>query len=188
MNTANPYQVPRSNVDHFGSAENDYSEIKVLSIKGRIGRLRYLGYSMGYSLLIYLVFGILAAVSAGMGLPKAVLLGILGIAYVLVIVLGIMLTIQRAHDFNTTGWITLLALVPLLNLMFLFIPGTDGENRFGKKTPPNRGGMVWWVLIPVFIAIIGIVAAIALPAYQAYVNKAQAAAGGQVFAPATQPE
>lgn len=188
MSTANPYQIPRSNVDHTVSGGGDYSEVKVLSIRGRIGRLRYLGYSMGYSLLIYLVFGILAAVSVGMGLPQAVLLSILGIAYVLVIILGIMLTIQRAHDFNTTGWITLLALVPLLNLMFLFIPGTDGENRFGKKTPPNRGGMIWWVLIPVFIAIIGIVAAIAIPAYQAYVNKAQATAGGNVLAPASQPE
>lgn len=187
MSTANPYQVPRSNVDHIGSGGHEYSEVKVLSIKGRLGRLRYLGYSIGYTLLIYLVFGILGAISAGLGLPKPVLLGVLGVAYVLVIVLGIMLTIQRAHDFNTTGWITLLAFVPLLNLMFLFIPGTDGENRFGKKTPPNPRGMIWLIVIPL-IVIIGIVAAIAIPAYQAYVNKAQAAAGGQVFAPATQPE
>ena len=188
MNTANPYQVPRSNVDHNISGGNDYSEVKVLSIKGRLGRLRYLGYSMGYTLLIYLVSGVLAAITAGMGLPQTVMWGVLGIAYVLAIVLGIMLTIQRAHDFNTTGWITLLALVPLLNLMFLFIPGTDGENRFGKKTPPNRGGMIWWILIPLTIMIIGIVAAIAIPAYQSYVNKAQAAAGGNVLAPASQPE
>lgn len=187
MSTANPYQVPRSNVDHTVSGGGDYSEVKVLSIKGRIGRLRYLGYSMGYTMLIYVIFGALAAAMVGMGFPQA-MWGVLGIAYLLIILLSIMLTIQRAHDFNTTGWITLLALVPLLNLMFLFIPGTDGENRFGKKTPPNRGGMIWWILIPLSIMIIGIVAAIAIPAYQNYVNKAQTAAGGNVVAPASQPE
>ncbi len=184
MGTANPYQVPQSNVDHH--AQGEYSEVNVFSIKGRIGRLRYLGYSMGYSMLIYLVFGVLAAVMAGMGFPKA-MWGVFGIAYLGVIVLGIMLTIQRAHDFNTTGWITLLALVPLLNLMFLFIPGTDGENRFGKKTPPNRGGMIWWILIPVFIALVGIIAAIAIPAYKTYVDKARAA-NHSVVAPTPQPE
>lgn len=188
MSTANPYQVPRSNVDHTVSGGDDYSEVKVLSIKGRIGRLRYLGYSMGYSMLIYIIFAVLGVGAAAMGLPKEIMFGILGLGYVLLIIWTIMLTIQRAHDFNTTGWITLLAFIPLLNLMFLFIPGTDGENRFGKKTPPNRGGMIWWVLIPVFIAIIGIIAAIAIPAYQGYVNKAKAAAGSNVLAPASQPE
>lgn len=185
MGTANPYQVPRSNVDHH--VEGDYSEVNVFSIKGRIGRLRYLGYSIGYSLLIYLVFGVLAAIMAGMGFPKA-MWGVFGVAYLGVIVFGFMLTIQRAHDFNTTGWITLLALVPFVNLMFLFIPGTDGENRFGKKTPPNRGGMIWWILIPVFIAIIGILAAIAIPAYKTYTDKARAAANHSVVAPTPRPE
>lgn len=185
MSTANPYQVPLSNVDHH--VPGDYSEVKVLSVKGRIGRLRYLGYSMGYSMLIYLLFAMVGGAMYALGLPQAAFFGVLGIGYVLVVLLSIMLTIQRAHDFNTTGWITLLLLVPLVNLMFLFIPGTDGENRFGKKTPPNRGGMIWWVLIPVFVAILGILAAIAIPAYQAYLTKAQAASNN-LPVPASQPE
>ena len=186
MSTANPYQVPLSNVDHH--VPGDYSEVKVLSVKGRIGRLRYLGYSMGYSMLLYIIFAALAFGANAMGLPQAVFLGIVGVGYVVLIVWTVMLTIQRAHDFNTTGWISFLLLVPLVGMMFLFVPGTDGENRFGKKTPPNRAGMIWWILVPVFIGIIGIVAAIAIPAYQTYVNKAQAAAGNSVLAPASQPE
>ena len=101
MGTANPYQVPRSNVDHH--VEGDYSEVKVLSTKGRIGRLRYLGYSMGYSMLIYIIFTAMAFGWIGMGLPQGVLFAILGIGYVLLIIWTIMLTIQRAHDFNATG-------------------------------------------------------------------------------------
>jgi len=186
MGTANPYQVPRSNLDRH--VQGDYSEVKVFSTKGRIGRLRYFGYSMGYSMLIYIVFGALALGTAAMKLPQEVLWGVIGVGYLAMIIFSAMLTIQRAHDFNTTGWISFLLLVPLVGMMFLFIPGTDGENRFGKKTPPNRGGMMWWILIPVFVAIIGIVAAIAIPAYQTYVNKAQAAAGNNVLAPTPQPE
>ena len=186
MGTANPYQVPRSNVDHH--VEGDYSEVKVLSTKGRIGRLRYLGYSMGYSMLIYIIFTAMAFGWIGMGLPQGVLFGILGIGYVLLIIWTIMLTIQRAHDFNTTGWLTLLAFVPLLNLMFLFIPGTDGENRFGKQTPPNRGGMIWWIMIPLTLFTVGIMAALAIPAYKTYVEKTRAAANHSVVVPTPQPE
>ena len=85
--------------------------------------------------------------------------------------LGVMLTIQRCHDFNLTGWLALLIVVPLANLVFLFIPGTDGPNRFGAPTPPNSVGVlvVAW-LIP-GIAIAGMIAAIALPAYQAYLQR-----------------
>ncbi|MES2000491.1 MAG: DUF805 domain-containing protein [Pseudomonadota bacterium] len=183
MNAANPYQAPRSNVD-FQSRDDDYSEVKVLSVSGRIGRLRYLGYGIGYSILIYLAFALVGGLLVLLGLPRNALMGIVMLAYVPIIILSIMLAIQRAHDFNKTGWLSLLAFVPFVSLIFLFIPGTDGENRFGKQTPPNRSGMIWLVLIPVFIGIVGIMAAIAIPAYQSYVKKAQAAAHSTLPAPA----
>ena len=88
-------------------------------------------------MLIFIVLGILTAGTVAMRLPQEIMWGVTGIAYLFIVIFSIMLTIQRAHDFNTTGWITVLSLVPILNLMFLFIPGTDGENRFGKKTPPQ---------------------------------------------------
>ena len=184
MNPANPYQVPQSNVDHQG--QDDYSEVKLLSISGRIGRLRYLGYTMGYGMLIYLAFAIVGGVALAMGLPRGIFMGMVGIGYVLAMVLSIMLTIQRAHDFDKTGWLALLVFIPLLNLIFWFVPGTEGENRFGKQTPPNRGGLVWVVVAILAIAMIGILAAIAIPAYQSYVHRAQAAAQNNLPAPATQ--
>ncbi|MES2405766.1 MAG: DUF805 domain-containing protein [Pseudomonadota bacterium] len=186
MTTANPYQVPQSNVDFQG--QDDYSEVKLLSIKGRIGRLRYLGYTMGYGMLIYLAFAIVGGVMIAMGLPRGIFMGMVGIGYVLAMVLSIMLTIQRAHDFNKTGWLALLVFIPFLNLIFWFIPGTEGENRFGKQTPPNRGVLVWVVIAIVGIAFIGILAAIAIPAYQSYVHKAQAAAQNNLPVPAARPE
>lgn len=184
MSSANPYRVPQSNVDYQGF--DDYSEINVFSPRGRIGRLRYLGYTMGYSTLIYIVFGIVAGMMTAAGLPNGVFLAITGIGYVLVLVLSIILTIQRAHDFNSSGWVALLAFIPILNLLFLFTPGTDGENRFGKKTAPNPGWLAWVVIIPFALVIIGIVAAIAIPAYQAYAHKAQINAQGTMTVPADQ--
>ncbi|WP_413438733.1 DUF805 domain-containing protein [Sulfuriferula sp. GW1] len=184
MNSANPYQVPQSNVDHQG--QDDYSEVKVLSISGRIGRLRYLGYTMGYGMLIYIAFAAIGGVMIAMGLPRGIFMGMVVIGYVLAMVLSIMLTIQRAHDFDKTGWLALLAFIPLLNLIFWFVPGTEGENRFGKQTPPNRGGLVWVVVAILAIAMIGILAAIAIPAYQSYVHRAQAAAQNNLPAPAAQ--
>ena len=183
MNSANPYQVPQSNVDHQG--QDDYSEVKLLSISGRIGRLRYLGYTMGYGMLIYMAFAIVGGVALAMGLPRGIFMGMVGIGYVLVLILSMMLTIQRAHDFDKTGWLALLAFIPLLNLIFWFIPGTDGENRFGKQTSPNRGALLV-VLIFIAIAFIGIVAAVAIQTYQGYVHKAQAAAQNNLPAPAAQ--
>lgn len=184
MSTANPYQVPQSNVDYQG--HDDYSEVKVLSINGRIGRLRYLGYSMGYGMLIYMAFAALGGVAIAMGSPRGVFMSLVGIGYVMMLVMSMMLTIQRAHDFDKTGWLAVLAFVPLLNLIFWFIPGTEGENRFGKQTPPNRGVLLWVVLGIVGIFIIGILAAIAIPAYQSYVHKAQAAAQNNLPASAAQ--
>jgi len=78
-----------------------------------------------------------------------------------------MLTIQRCHDFNTSGWLSLLVLVPLVNLIFWFIPGTDGPNRYGAPTPPNSTLVVVAACaVPVLVFVAGILAAIAIPAYQ----------------------
>ncbi len=186
MSSANPYQVPQSNVDYQG--QDGYSEVKLLSISGRIGRLRYLGYLIGYGMLINLFFSVVGAVMGGRGLTKEHYMGLFWVSYIPVIALYAMLTIQRAHDFDKTGWLALLMFVPLVNLIFWFIPGTDGENRFGKQTPPNSSGIVWMVIVFFALMIIGILAAIAIPAYQAYVHKAQAAAQNHLPAPAAQPE
>ena len=157
---ANPYAGPKAAV---ADATEMYSEVKLFSTSGRIGRVRYIAYGVG----IYLLFGILGALlsfvigQAGMA-----------IAWIAIMVVGFMLTIQRCHDFNTTGWLSLLVLIPLVNLIFWFIPGTDGENDYGAQTPPNGAGVIIAALIVPIVAVVGILAAIALPAYQQYQQRA----------------
>lgn len=163
MANVNPYQAPSAAVADAGS---ETQPVRVFSVSGRIGRARYIAYSIGF----YILFGVVAGVfSAALGAVGAVLTFV---AWVGLLVIGFLLTIQRCHDFNSSGWLSLLLVVPVANLVFLFIPGTDGPNRFGPPTPPNGVGVLIaaWAL-PV-IMIVGIVAAVALPAYQDYQKRA----------------
>jgi len=158
----NPYAKPNAAVAEAGE---QYQDVNVFATSGRIGRVRYIAYGMG----IYFLFAILGALlSAVIGSAGMI------IAWIAILVIGFMLTIQRCHDFNTTGWLSLLMLVPLVNLIFWFIPGTDGDNNYGAQTPPNGVGVIIAACIVPIVAVVGILAAIALPAYQDYTKRAKA--------------
>ena len=170
MEASNPYNAPKSKVT---GAPSGYGEIKIFTARGRIGRVRYIGYSIGLSMLIAFVLGLLSAImgkAAGSGVAAIVMVA----SYVGIFVVMMFLTIQRAHDFNASGWMALVVFIPLVNLIFWFIPGTDGENRFGPETPPNGAGAVALALILPAVFVVGIVAAVALPAYQQYLQRAAA--------------
>ncbi|NNF95929.1 MAG: DUF805 domain-containing protein, partial [Halobacteria archaeon] len=102
----------------------------------------------------------------------------IGVVYIAMIVISVMLAVQRLHDLDKTGWLYLLILVPILNLIFalymLFAPGSAGANRYGSPPPPNSTGVkvAAWLLIIVFFGG-GILAAIAIPAYNGYVQQSQ---------------
>lgn len=173
MSDFNQYQAPKSQVDQGATVE--YGEVKMFGVSGRLGRVRYLAYSVGVSILVMLIAGGLsAATGAAMGEAGMAIGGIIVVlAYVFLIVYSFMLAIQRSHDFNSSGWMSLLILIPLVSLVFLFIPGTKGNNDYGPQPPPNSGGVITVALIVPIIFIIGILAAIAIPAYQDYVERAQ---------------
>ena len=165
MQTADPYRAPVAQV--ADPASTGVSSINIWSPKGRLGRVRYIGYSVGLGLLINLVSTFLTGLVGGGGGPGAVVM-VIGMAAGL-FVHGL-LSVQRAHDFNASGWMAILAFIPLLNFLFWFMPGTDGDNRFGSRTPPNSTlAIVLASIIPV-VMIAGIIAAIAIPSYQAYVE------------------
>ncbi|MCU7812981.1 MAG: DUF805 domain-containing protein [Candidatus Thiodiazotropha sp. (ex Notomyrtea botanica)] len=173
METINPYTPPQG---ELLDEQVEYAPVKILSAKGRIGRLRYIGYGIGIALLSYLVMALLT-VSVGAVVPEAIagalILGVFILGYAALIVISVLLTVQRCHDFNVTGWLSLVLLVPLAPFIFWFIPGTKGANDFGAPPPPNRGGAAVVVVIVAIVTIVGILAAIAIPAYQEYVLRAQ---------------
>jgi uncharacterized membrane protein YhaH (DUF805 family) len=176
METSSPYSPPQT---ELLDEREEYGTIKILSPKGRIGRLRYIGYTFGLALVFYLVVVLILGLITTLTSPEtlsalATPVGLLTYAGLLYI--SVILTIQRCHDFNVSGWLTLIILIPLLPLIFWIIPGTEGANRFGPPPPPNKRAGVIVAIILVMLVVLSILAAIAIPAYQAY--KEQAAAQG----------
>jgi uncharacterized membrane protein YhaH (DUF805 family) len=166
MTTRNPYVAPRAAVQDAAEA---FQPVRIFSVSGRIGRARYIVYSFCVPMVLMFFAGLASAVLGAAGFALTVA------AWIAVFVISIMLTIQRSHDFNMSGWLSLLWLVPLANLAFWFIPGTDGDNRYGAKTPPNSLGVLIGVWLLPILFVGGIVAAVSIPAYQDYVKRANQA-------------
>jgi uncharacterized membrane protein YhaH (DUF805 family) len=158
----NPYAAPRAAVSDVEDAQ-EFQEIRMWSAQGRLGRLRYLAYMTGaYILAIALVGGTIAVLGETAGGLVTIL------AYVVAAVFVILVSIQRSHDMNWSGWTVLLQLIPIVGLIWVFKPGTPGSNDYGAPPPPNTTGVkILGLLLPI-IAIIGIVAAIVIPAYADY--------------------
>lgn len=160
MEPSNPYSAPTASVSDIQNGEG-FGDLKILTSQGRIGRIRYLMYTMGIGLVGAFLAGLMMLIPvAGPFLAIALYIGIL--------VISIFLTIQRSHDFNTTGWMSLVLLIPLVSLIFYFIPGTKGSNKYGLQPPPNSTAIKIAAFLLLAFFVLGIVAAIAIPTYQEY--------------------
>ena len=174
MTPTNPYAPPVSAVADIEERVEHYQPVRLFSATGRIGRLRYLANMMVAYLLVVVGAGVLGCMFAFMQMGKwaGVWAGV--VALVPYFVFLAFKTVQRSHDMDWSGWSSLLAFIPFVGLIWIFKGGTAGSNRFGAPPPPNTtlvkiGGLAFPV-----IAVIGIVAAVALPAYQDYTKRAKA--------------
>lgn len=190
----NPYQSPTTDLDDE-YYEDDYHAEPFYTWHGRVGRIRFLSYTMllllvlmGITMVIGVVAGIFAGImggadGAGVSIMAGLvsLLSIMGNFYITFVP-----TIRRLNDLNRTGWMSLLWLVPVVNLIFwlylVFASGDEGYNDYGAPAePPTTLHYVLAFGLPLLgIVLLGILAAIALPAYQDYVMRAQMAQLGVV--------
>lgn len=166
--SSNRYAAPRAAVSDIEGTQ-EYQEVRMWSASGRIGRLRYLAYTTGGGLLAGCVAVVLGGALGGFGMILALLV------YIAAIVFSVMIAIQRSHDMDWTGWTVLLTLIPLVGLIWVFKPGSEGVNAYGAPPPPNTTGVkILGLLLPI-VFVVGILAAIAIPAYVEYTRRA---AGG----------
>src|SRR5262245_54532042 len=105
--SSNPYAAPRAEVGDVETVQ-EYQEVRIWSASGRIGRLRYLAYAIGGTLIGAFLAGILAAVLGAIGAILAV------VVYIALLVFSVMVMIQRSHDMNWSGWTVLLSIIPLV--------------------------------------------------------------------------
>ena len=68
------------------------------------------------------------------------------LVYILgVFIPGLAVAVRRLHDVDKSGWFFLIALIPLIGLIWLLIlffsEGTNGRNNFGEN-PKNNGSEI----------------------------------------------
>ncbi|MCS3471821.1 uncharacterized membrane protein YhaH (DUF805 family) [Pseudomonas sp. JUb42] len=156
--TASPYAPPRAPV---GSAVLEYAELKVMSVHGRIGRVRYLAWTLVLT-VVAIVAALCCALLASVNLILGGLLGaVVAAAFICV---SIQIGVQRAHDLGWSGWLLLLNLVPFVGSVFpillVVMPGNATANQYGPPPPPNSQAvkvLAWmWVVFLVVVIAAGV--------------------------------
>ncbi|CAH0307993.1 DUF805 domain-containing protein [Pseudomonas brassicacearum] len=159
VDPVSPYAPPRAEV---GEAVAEYSTLKPFSFDGRIGRLRYLAWTMVLTLAILPLVGLgfwlaTAWLLASNSIAALIVGGLLGVAVVLAFAfVSIQFNVQRLHDLGWSGWLWLVNLVPFVGSIFPFIliiaPGNTGANQYGPPPPRNTTAVkvlasLWLVMI-----------------------------------------
>ncbi|MBY0573507.1 MAG: DUF805 domain-containing protein [Undibacterium sp.] len=171
----NVYSAPQADLSR-APTDGDPYQPRMWSVAGRIGRVRYLAYSMAASLLFMLIF----AIFLGIFFTSPAIAGIgLLLMYLPMIAIGFVFAKRRLNDLDQSGWLSLLMIIPFVNfilwLFLVFGSGTPTSNRYGARPTQNSTLEVVGACVMPLIMVVGILAAIALPAYQQYVQKAKAA-------------
>jgi len=169
----NPYAAPTASLTPVLDDVQTYTP-RMFSLRGRIGRLRYLAYNLGYLGLMCLVL----------------VLPVIGLLLVLpLLVFNFALHTRRLNDMQWSGWWSVFMVVPYLNiipgLFLLFGTGDEAANLYGPAPAPNTRALVLGATLSIpAIGLAGVLAAIAIPAYQDHV-KTQAQSGTVQVLPAS---
>ncbi|MFU8925776.1 DUF805 domain-containing protein [Acinetobacter puyangensis] len=146
---------------------------KPLSPQGRFNRLSYLGWTFLFSIVVSAIMVAFSLITGGgialflsatnnTNVMESAGFASFGIFYIGLIIIGLLsvyfafvFAIRRLHDLNITGWISLLLLIPVVNvilyLFLIFAPGTKAPNRFG----PIRPSKSWEVALGwIYVAFI----------------------------------
>lgn len=102
---------------------------------GRARRMEYWMFVL-INCLIVVVLSVVDTVVGVFSLGNSV--GALtGLYWLVVLVPSVAVTVRRLHDTDRSGWWALLALLPVLGTIVLFVfcvlDGTPGPNRFGEN-------------------------------------------------------
>ena len=172
----NPYAAPTADMSLADDRSETY-EPSPFALRGRIGRVRWLGYCGGIWLLGATVTGGLVGAMAVRNPALATMAPALStiILFAVLLIMGA----RRLNDMNHSAWWTFIVFVPFINFVYwlwlMFGRGTEGRNEYGPAPAPNTKGVIAAAWLVPGLAIVGILAAIAIPAYQDYTVRAKQA-------------
>jgi|EndMetStandDraft_4_1072995.scaffolds.fasta_scaffold205535_2 uncharacterized membrane protein YhaH (DUF805 family) len=106
---------------------------------GRSRRKEYWMYVLGLWIAI-IVSSIIDGVLGLTGMIGGVYGPLTAIVYLGTLVPTIAVAVRRAHDSDKSGWFIL---IPIYNLILMFLDGTKGPNRFGPDPKDPAGAQVF---------------------------------------------
>jgi len=122
--------------------------VKVLknfaNFSGRARRKEYWMFAL-ISFVISLILGFIdgaihTTLVIGPGQPIGIIQSIYGLV---VLIPGLAVGVRRLHDINKSGWMLLVALIPLVGAIWLLVllatNGTPGENNYGPDPKAEEG-------------------------------------------------
>lgn len=142
------------NMNYASDSIQRYSDVDVFSTQGRIGGKRYFVYSIILPILIFWAIATVAAIASYLPVVSTTIFyAIIGIAILATMFMLFHLTIQRCHDFNKSGALAILAIIPFANIIFALIPGTNGLNSYGEVPVPAtwKFKMTFYALVALLI-------------------------------------
>ena len=160
MTNQNMYASPQANLNSGAAAVYDP---KIFSTSGRIGRMRYILYSLMLNAISLGIIGVVFAAmfsigSDGSKSSMGVMMILYPVVLIPVLVFAIIFAKRRLNDFNQTGWLALLFIIPLVNvilsLMLLFAPGTKASNKYGPMPSDKNAAIINGTAIVLLIIVI----------------------------------
>ncbi len=167
MESQNPYQPPGADVATLQAGGIDGTS--PFSPSGRFGRLSFLAWVVLVSVagnFATAIFGAVGSIPSEIGGAALVAILAIGLGS---LVLYVIFAIRRCHDFNGSGWLVLLGLIPLVNLVFFLYlvlkSGDAGANRYAPPRVTAGWERVVGILggVMILVMLIGMIAAIAIP-------------------------
>jgi uncharacterized membrane protein YhaH (DUF805 family) len=127
-----------------------YAPAPVLSLRGRLRRVRYLTWTSVAALVTSLLVWALLRASGSSGLVYLVLM--LGACT------GWVFGVRRVMDIGWPWWLFGITFIPLLGTLFMLAmivyPGTKGPNRYGPPTKPSTGTEIAVAVLCVIACIV----------------------------------
>lgn len=150
---ATPYAAPQAQV---GDTLPEFGDLRPFGVTGRIGRMRYIAWTMVLILVAIPVIFLSSLVFEYSPLVGGILIAA---EFIALIVVSVQISVQRLHDIDWSGWMYLLNFVPVLGsffpLLMMVVPGTQGPNRYGQIQPPNSVAVLILAWMSIISAVLG---------------------------------